>query len=71
MSFMGVTVHFEGQLKNEVSYKGIIEESVAFADNYGMGHTPIHEECKNLSRVREEEPWDYEGTCKGNKDNTR
>tara|TARA_R110001592_G_scaffold32162_2_gene112770 strand:+ start:24489 stop:25007 length:519 start_codon:yes stop_codon:yes gene_type:complete len=63
---MGVTIHFEGQLKNdEVSYKGIIEEAIAFADSYGMEHKPIYEACKKLSRVREEEPWDYEGPVKG------
>jgi len=62
---MGVTVHFEGQLKDEASYKCIIEELIVFADNYGMEYTSIHEECKSLSRVREEEPWDYEGPVKG------
>ncbi len=62
---MGVTIHFEGQLHDEEAYKNIMENIREFVEKYELVSADISEECKNLSRVKDEEDWDYRGPVKG------
>ena len=62
---MGVTVHFEGQVKDEGNYQKLISEAVAFAKDCGMQYSEIYDNNKTLSRVKNEEDWDYTGLVKG------
>ena len=62
---MGITVHFEGKLKNEAAYRGLIQVAENFASNRGwqMEHFALPQ--VSLSRVRNEQDWNYEGPTKG------
>ena len=62
---MGVTIHFEGQVRDEENYEKLLAEVVAFADNYGMEYSEIDDQIRTLSRVKDEKDWDYTGPVKG------
>jgi hypothetical protein len=62
---MGVTIHFEGRLRNEEAFVRSMEVAAAFAREKGWTANPIAEETVALSRVRGEEDWDYLGPTKG------
>lgn len=62
---MGVTIHFEGGLGSEVSYEKVVDMSREFALSNGWPCEPIAESFVTLSRVRNEQDWDYEGPTKG------
>jgi len=62
---MGVTIHFEGQLKSEGDYKQIIEKGIAFAKKVNSEVIELDSEFKKLGRVKDELDWDYEGQVKG------
>jgi hypothetical protein len=62
---MGVTIHFEGQLKSENDFNELISEAEKFAKKNEMEYSPFSEPSKKLGRVRNEEDWDYEGPTKG------
>ena len=62
---MGVTIHFEGQLHDEDNYKKLMKNIHNFITQYELESTDINEEEKQLSRVKDEEDWDYIGPVKG------
>jgi hypothetical protein len=62
---MGVTIHFEGRLRDEASYQRAVESARTFALAKGWPVETILEPLVTLKRVRGEEPWDYEGSTKG------
>jgi len=62
---MGVTIHFEGGLRDESAYERVIQIAQAFAREHGWPMQLIAESSATLKRVREEQDWDYEGPTKG------
>ncbi|MEZ5419057.1 MAG: hypothetical protein R2708_17210 [Vicinamibacterales bacterium] len=62
---MGVTIHFEGQLRDEAAYQRVVEAAARFATASGWTSEPIAEPFVTLKRVRSEEDVDYEGPVKG------
>jgi len=62
---MGVTIHFEGKLKNENNYDLLIKNAYEFINQYELESTIINEDNKFLSRVKDERDWDYTGSVKG------
>lgn len=62
---MGVTIHFEGQLKSEQDYDTVLQTAINFAGANNMSFSIIAEENKLLERVRNEEDWNYQGPVKG------
>lgn len=62
---MGITVHFEGKLKDESSFESLCENAEAFAKEMEWPFSLISEQEVKLERVRDEEDWDYVGPVKG------
>jgi hypothetical protein len=62
---MGITIHFEGQLNDEVSYEAVLALAKRFCEEHSWLHEPISESNVMLNRVRDEKNWDYEGPTKG------
>src|SRR5688500_16906681 len=62
---MGVTIHFEGKLKSELSYHPLLDASVIFAVKNNMPFEEIASDNKRLERVSQEADWNYEGPVKG------
>lgn len=62
---MGVTVHFEGRLRDQAAYDALIHVATAFAENRGWQVLSFDIPIAKLSRVRHEQDWDYEGPTKG------
>jgi len=62
---MGVTIHFEGQLKNEAAYQQLLETVLSIAKAEGWSSEAIESKVTTLSRVRDEQDWDYVGPIKG------
>ncbi len=62
---MGVTIHFEGRLKDEASFEAIMAETRLFCEDRSWPYESINEPHVKLSRVRDEKDWDYEGSVKG------
>lgn len=62
---MGITVHFEGKLKDEASFKAICSKAEAFAKEMEWPFSLISEQEVKLERTRDEEDWDYIGPVKG------
>jgi hypothetical protein len=62
---MGVTIHFEGKLKDEASFNRIMITAKAFADAQGWPYEEISNQETTLQRVRGEEDWDYVGPTRG------
>ena len=62
---MGVTIHFEGRLKNEASLEAVLAETRNFCDEHSWPYESINEPHVKLSRVRDEKDWDYEGPIRG------
>jgi len=62
---MGVTIHFEGQLKNEAAYQLLVEAVSSIAKAEGWSSEAIESSVTTLSRVRDEQDWDYVGPVKG------
>ena len=62
---MGVTIHFEGKLIDDLAYQRVLEFANAFATHHGWPNEPIAERQVTLQRVRNEEDWDYTGPVKG------
>ena len=65
LSAMGVTIHFEGQLKNEAAYQDLVGLASSIAGAEGWPTEPIASGEVTLSRVRDEKDWDYTGPVKG------
>jgi hypothetical protein len=62
---MGVTVHFEGQLRDESAYEPMLALAQKFAEARNWPVRSILESNAKLSRVKNEAEWDYEGPTKG------
>ena len=65
LSFMGVTIHFEGQLTSEAAYQALVGLVSSIAEAKGWLTEPIASGEVTLLRVRDEEDWDYTGPVKG------
>lgn len=62
---MGVTIHFEGRLANDVSIDRVVEVAREYAKHQGWRTDEVNEASVTLQRVREEEPQDYTGPVRG------
>jgi hypothetical protein len=62
---VGVTIHFEGQLKDEAAYQGLLEVVCSIASVEAWLTEAIESKATTLSRVRDERDWDYVGPVKG------
>ena len=62
---MGVTIHFEGRLKDEASFAAAVEVARRFSDDHQWPCQLIDEARVTLKRVRDEQPWDYTGPARG------
>src|SRR5689334_12660576 len=62
---MGVTIHFEGGLRDEKSYERVILRARAFAGQHNWKLESIDESQVTLNRIRNGEPWDYTGLTRG------
>jgi hypothetical protein len=62
---MGVTIHFEGRLKDQAAYQSVMKLAVTHAAQHGWPFEKIDQEEVTLYRVRNEEDWDYTGPVQG------
>ena len=62
---MGVTIHFEGKLKDHASLEAVVRAADAFARARSWRVEPISEMEAHLARVRDEQDWDYAGPTSG------
>jgi hypothetical protein len=62
---MGVTIHFEGQLRSLTDYKEVINIARGFAEFNEMEFSFFEEANKLLERVKDDIDWDYQGQTKG------
>lgn len=62
---MGVTIHFEGQLKSNDDYDDVMSKAQNFAQFNEMPFDFFSEPLKKLSRVKDDQDWDFEGATKG------
>ncbi len=62
---MGVTVHFEGQLRNADAYDAVVKAASDFAAARSWLVLHFENDLVKLSRVRNEQDWDYEGPTRG------
>ena len=62
---MGVTIHFEGQLKSTADYDKVMMTAKTFAESNTMAFSFFETPNKLLQRVKDEEDWDYVGATKG------
>jgi hypothetical protein len=62
---MGVTIHFEGTLRDQQAYERLVSVATEFAKARGWPMRTISEQSIKLSRVRDEKDWAYEGPTKG------
>ena len=52
---MGVTIHFEGKLKDKEAYESLMASSMAFASEMEWPFSEINESEVTLQRVKDEE----------------
>lgn len=62
---MGVTIHFEGRLKDQASLEAVIALAKQFCDQHSWHSESLNSNYAKLSRVRDEQDWDYEGPVRG------
>lgn len=62
---MGITIHFEGKLKDEVAYEQLLARASAIARSKEWDTEAIAPVVKTLLRVRDEQDWDYTEQVKG------
>lgn len=62
---MGVTIHFEGQLKSNADYDKVMMTAKTFAEANAMTFSFFEATDKLLQRVKDEEDWDYVGATRG------
>lgn len=62
---MGVTIHFEGQLKSDNDFDNVMTKAKTFAQTNNMPYSFFTEPLKKLGRVKDEQDWDYQGPTKG------
>ena len=62
---MGVTVHFEGRLKNDAAFLGLVSRIEQIAREGTLLTEKFENQEVKLLRVRDEVEWDYVGPTKG------
>ncbi|KQS89793.1 hypothetical protein [Chryseobacterium sp. Leaf394] len=62
---MGITIHFEGKVKNDENYNLLVRKVIEYSEFQGWNFFEFQNELKKLERVKNEEDWDYIGTTKG------
>jgi Asp-tRNA(Asn)/Glu-tRNA(Gln) amidotransferase C subunit len=62
---MGVTIHFDGKLKNKTDFEAIMKSAEEFAEKNQMEYSFFEEVDKLLLRVKDEAEWDYQGVTRG------
>ena len=62
---MGITIHYEGRLKDEASFESVLAKTKQFCNEHSWSYEPINNLHVTLKRVRNEKDWDYEGSVKG------
>lgn len=62
---MGVTIHFEGRLKTNADFDGVIKKALEFADRHSSEIISLDSDRKLLKRVKDEKNWDYQGAVRG------
>ncbi|UOE37011.1 hypothetical protein [Chryseobacterium oryzae] len=62
---MGITIHFEGKLKNNENFDLLIRKVIEFSQFENWEYFQFENDNKILERVRNDEDWDYEGLTKG------
>ncbi|WP_278352432.1 hypothetical protein [Chryseobacterium gleum] len=62
---MGITIHFEGRLKNEESYNTLVKKVIEFSSFQEWDYFQFENESVTLKRVKDEENVNYEGPTKG------
>ena len=62
---MGVTIHFEGKLKENIPVNEVIKISQQFAENNFVESSEFEEEKFLFKRVKNEKDWDYYSSAKG------
>lgn len=62
---MGITIHFEGKLKNDENYNLLIKKVIEYSEFQDWKYFQFQNESKKLERVRNDEDWDYIGSTKG------
>ncbi len=62
---MGVTIHFEGQLKSNADYDKVMMTAKTFAEINTMVFSFFEATDKLLQRVKDDEDWDYLGATRG------
>ena len=62
---MGITIHFEGRLKDIQSYERCISTLMVFIEKNSWDYIKIPEKVRSLSRSNDEEDWNYTGKTKG------
>lgn len=62
---MGVTIHFEGRLKDEAAYQDLVNLVSSVASQEYWRSETIDLKEGTLQRVRDEQDWDYTGPTKG------
>ena len=62
---MGVTIHFEGKLRDSDSLQQVISFATEFAERFDWPWQKLNEQNVKLKRVRNEQDWDYEGPVEG------
>lgn len=62
---MGVTIHFEGRLKDQDSFNELIRIASEYAAAMKWQSEPIDEAEVTLLRVKDEKEWDYKGRVRG------
>jgi hypothetical protein len=62
---LGVTIHFEGRLRDEDAYRQFIDTALSFANEMEWSCREFHNDQTHLKRVRGEEEWDYVGLSRG------
>lgn len=62
---LGVTIHFEGQLKKDSDFDKVMNVAKIFAQENNMDFKFFEEDNKLLERVKDEKSYDYQGKVKG------
>jgi len=62
---MGVTIHFEGKIRDDEAYQEICKLAHVFAEEKNWPIELIDEQEVTLNRVKNEEDWNYVGPVKG------
>jgi len=62
---VGVTLHFEGRLKDDGALSRVVAKAKSFAVREGWATTDIHDSNAVLRRVRGEQSTDYRGPAEG------